>query len=66
MEQLKMREDMNEILKRCTELGVPVLLDCIWLPLTSQTLPLQHTDCIEVVTHSVTKMLPLAGIKGGL
>ena len=65
MEQLKMREDMNEILQRCTELGVPVLLDCIWLPLTSQTLELHNTDCIEVVTHSVTKMLPLAGIKGG-
>jgi hypothetical protein len=65
MEQLSVREDMNQILNRCTELGVPVLLDCIWLPLTSQTYKLQNTDCIEIVTHSVTKMLPLAGVKGG-
>jgi hypothetical protein len=65
MEKLMMRPDMNKILERCCELGVPVLLDCIWLPLTFETLTLKFVDCIEVITHSVTKMLPLAGIKGG-
>lgn len=65
MESLKVKDDMNKILQRCCELDVPVLLDCIWLPLTSEVFSLKNTDCIEMITHSVTKMLPMAGIKGG-
>lgn len=65
MENLKVKDNMNQILKRCCELNVPVLLDCIWLPLTSELYFLEHTDCIEMITHSMTKTLPLAGIKGG-
>jgi hypothetical protein len=66
MHRLEPRHDMNEILKRCCELGIPVLIDCIWLPLTNNIVKLENTQCIEVIIHSITKMLPLAGIKGGL
>ena len=65
MEKLQIRPDMNLILQKCCELNVPVLLDCIWLPLTDEISTLKNTDCIEIITHSVTKMLPIAGIKGG-
>tara|TARA_E500000318_G_scaffold77732_2_gene72524 strand:- start:405 stop:1397 length:993 start_codon:yes stop_codon:yes gene_type:complete len=65
MERLQVKSNMNDILQRCCELGIPVLMDCIWLPLTSEKISLKNTDCIEMITHSVTKMLPLAGIKGG-
>ena len=56
---------VNKILSTCTEIGVPVLLDIIWLPLTKEVIKLTHTDCVEVVTHSISKMLPMAGMKGG-
>jgi hypothetical protein len=65
MKNLKVKNNMNQILQRCCELNVPVLLDCIWLPLTKELYFLEHTDCIEMITHSMTKTLPLAGIKGG-
>jgi len=65
MNGLKCKKDMNEILKKCVELDIPVALDIIWLPLTNEKIALTNTECIEVITHSITKMLPLAGIKGG-
>jgi len=65
MEQLQTKHDMNAILKKCCELDIPVMLDCIWLPLTNEIHKLENVDCIDMITHSVTKMLPLAGIKGG-
>lgn len=60
------RSDMNTILKTCCDLDIPVLLDCVWLPLTYRIPKLENTDCIEMIVHSMTKTLPLAGIKGGL
>ena len=62
----KQRKDMDQVLDRCCELGVPVMLDLIWLPLTNQIIHMQNTDCVEVITHSMTKLLPMGGIKGGL
>ena len=45
---------------------IPVLLDCVWLPLIKDIIKIEQADCIEVITHSMTKTLPLAGIKGGI
>ena len=61
----KNHENIDDILSRCTEIGVPVLLDLIWLPLTSQQIKLANTDSVDVVTHSMSKTLPMAGMKGG-
>ena len=61
----KNHPSIDDILSRCTELGIPVVLDLIWLPLTKESIKLAHTDCVEVVTHSISKMLPMAGMKGG-
>lgn len=58
--------NMNQILQRCSELGIPVALDCVWLPLVHHLPNLQNTDCVELVLHSMTKTLPLSGIKGGI
>lgn len=58
-------EKIDDVLSRCTEIGIPVLLDLIWLPLTTQVIKLAHTDCVDVVTHSMSKTLPMAGMKGG-
>ena len=55
----------NELLLTCTEMKVPVLLDIIWLPLSKQDIMLDHTECVQVVTHSLSKTLPTAGMKGG-
>jgi hypothetical protein len=65
-EKFEVREDMETILQSCSDLGVPVMLDLIWLPLTQQQIYLYNTDCVEVITHSMTKVLPMSGIKGGL
>lgn len=65
-EKFEVRHDMEYVLKRCSDLGVPVMLDLIWLPLTQEKIYLKHTDCVEVITHSMTKLLPMSGIKGGV
>lgn len=65
-EKFTVKENMTEILQRCTDLGVPVMLDLIWLPFIEDEVKLSDTDCVEVITHSMTKVLPMSGIKGGL
>ena len=65
-ENFKIRDDMSDVLEICSRLGVPVMLDLIWLPLVEGSTPLDHTDCVEVITHSMTKVLPISGIKGGI
>lgn len=65
-ETFKVRDDMADVLEICTKLGVPVMLDLIWLPLVYEDIQLKHSDCVEVITHSMTKVLPLSGIKGGV
>ena len=62
----QIRSDMDDILERCSQLSVPVLLDCIWLPLISDIPKLKNSDAIEVMTHSITKTLPLSATKGGV
>lgn len=65
-ETFKVKENMDAILEKCSTLGVPVMLDLIWLPLTEEEIYLNNTDCVEVITHSMTKVLPMSGIKGGV
>ena len=59
------RTDMNDILLKCTELNIPVLLDLIWLPMLNSKIKLNHTECVQVITHGFSKTIPIAGIKGG-
>jgi hypothetical protein len=65
-ENFKVRDDMENTLEICSNLGVPVMLDLIWLPLVEGPIKLENTDCVEVITHSMTKVLPISGIKGGI
>ena len=61
----KIPSNIDDILSRCSELKVPVLLDLIWMPLIDNVKKLKNTDCIQVITYSFTKTIPIAGIKGG-
>ena len=65
-ENFEVRDDMTNTLEICSNLGVPVMLDLIWLPLVTEPIQLKHTDCVEVIAHSMTKVLPISGIKGGI
>lgn len=65
-ENFKVKDNMDKILSRCCDLDIPVMLDLVWLPLVNRIATLPNTDCVEVVTHSMTKVLPMSGIKGGL
>jgi len=56
---------IEDILSSCSDLGIPVLLDIIWLPLTKEIIKLTNTDCVQVITHSLSKTIPMAGMKGG-
>ena len=65
-ENFTVKQDINEILERCSSLGVPVLLDCIWLPLVHDIPKIKNTDAVEIITQSITKTLPLSSTKGGI
>ena len=62
----KVKKDMDDILEKCSAIGVPVLLDCIWLPLINNFTKLKNADAVEVITQSITKTLPLSATKGGI
>ena len=64
-EDFRVKQNMDDILARCCELDVPVMLDLVWLPLIENITALKNTDCVEVFTQSMTKVLPMSGIKGG-
>lgn len=57
--------NFDELMSHCTEHDIPVLLDLIWMPLTNEVIKVKEYDCVEVLCHSFTKTLPIAGIKGG-
>ncbi len=65
-ETFKVKSNMDEILSRCCDLDIPVMLDLVWLPLVDSIEPLNNTDCVEVIAQSMTKVLPMSGIKGGV
>ena len=65
-ETFQYKKNMDTILKRCCELDVPVMIDLIWLPLSTLKGDLKHTDCVQVITQSMSKVLPMSGIKGGV
>ena len=65
-ETFKYKDNIDGILKRCCDLDIPVMLDLIWLPLSTETGQLRYTDCVQVIAQSMTKVLPLSGIKGGV
>lgn len=56
----------DEILKRCTELGVPVLIDCVFSGVSYDlTFDLSHA-CITDVVFSLSKIFPIAHARVGM
>lgn len=64
-EDFKPVADLEDMLEHCSLNEIPVFLDLIWLPLTYEKIQIKNYDCVEVLCHSFTKTLPIAGIKGG-
>tara|TARA_R100000027_G_scaffold31341_1_gene22981 strand:- start:352 stop:1260 length:909 start_codon:yes stop_codon:yes gene_type:complete len=57
---------MNEILARCDQLKVPVLLDLAYINIAQDiTVDLKH-DCIEALTTSLSKVFPLGHVRVGM
>lgn len=59
-------QNMDDILNRCTELGVPVLIDCAYFGLCSDLeFDLTH-PCITDVTFSLSKSFPVSHYRIGM
>lgn len=58
--------NMKEILARCDQLKVPVLLDLAYINIAQNiTIDLRH-DCIEALTTSLSKVFPLGHVRVGM
>ena len=58
--------ETEAILSKCTELGIPVLVDCAYYSISSNiTVDLTH-PCITDVTFSLSKMFPVAHARIGV
>ena len=58
--------EMNEILARCDQLGVPLLLDMAYINISEGiNIDLEH-NCIEAITTSLSKVFPLGYVRVGM
>lgn len=58
--------DMQRVLEKCDEIGVPVLLDLCYFGVCSDiSFDLRH-DCITALTFSLSKTFPLGHVRVGL
>lgn len=59
-------ESMDDLLRTCTELNIPVLLDCAYFGICSAIeFDLSH-DCITDVTFSLSKTFPVSHLRIGM
>jgi len=60
-------EGFDEVLDTCDALGIPVLLDLIHFPNSSDCFEFQcNRDCVEVITFSLSKTFPIQPGKCGI
>lgn len=49
--------DFTDILQRCEELGIPVLIDCAFAGLSGLVLPkIDHFQCVQTISFSLSKV----------
>lgn len=58
--------DMRTILVKCTELGIPVLVDCVYFGVCSNIDFNFNFECITDITFSLSKAFPLAYARVGM
>lgn len=56
----------TEVLKRCNELGIPVLVDCVYFGVCESINFDLSYDCITDVTFSLSKQFPVAHARIGM
>ena len=56
----------DEILKRCTELGIPVLIDCVFSGVSYDLIFDLSYPCITDVVFSLSKIFPIAHARIGM
>ena len=57
---------MKSVLKKCTELKIPVLIDCVYFGVCSNINFDFNYDCITDITFSLSKTFPLAYARTGM
>lgn len=59
------RGDISDLLGLCDRLGIPVLIDCCYWPISSEIyLDVAH-DCVDTVAFSLSKAFPVAHLRIG-
>jgi len=59
-------KNIDKILKKCTRLKIPVLIDCCYSPLaTNMSFNFDH-ECIEYVSFSLSKVFPVGHLRIGM
>jgi hypothetical protein len=58
--------DMEETLKKCSQLGIPVLLDCAYFGICSGIDFNFNHDCITDITFSLSKVFPVPHLRIGM
>jgi hypothetical protein len=58
--------ETDKILSRCTELGIPVLIDCAYYSISSNIIVDLTHPCITDVTFSLSKVFPVAHARIGV
>lgn len=56
----------DEILKKCSDLGIPLLMDCVYLGVSSGLEFDFSYPCITDITFSLSKIFPIANARVGL
>lgn len=59
-------ENIDQILKKCSKLNIPVLIDCCYSPLvTNMSFNFDH-PCIEYISFSLSKVFPVGHLRIGM
>lgn len=60
------RSDFEDILERCNQLNVPVLVDCCYFPISFGINADLNHPCVDTVTFSLSKAFPVANLRIGV
>jgi len=58
--------DYEQLISTCEKLGVPVLVDCCYYPISGNIKFDVSSDCIDTVSFSLSKAFPVANLRIGV
>ena len=59
-------ENFDQVLERCNQLGIPVLVDCCYYPISYGIRADLSADCIDTVTFGLSKAFTVARLRIGV